>query len=316
VEPSLRVDLAFKRGGYIAELLQVRGADGVLRTVQDGDRVEKGQILARILDPDYRVKLSQAHGGLQQAEAALEQAGRIWSGPQSWWRTRPSRRTSWTGAQQVRARAAPWIWPRPTCTRRSWPWRTRSCAPHRRNGDEAPDRGGSLVGPGVGGFVLADMTRVKVVFGVPDSFVERFPLGTEVPAHVEAVDLDVHGRVTRVSPFADPKSRVFDVEVTMPNEDGRLKAGMTRWCPRRPMVTGRSRWSRWTRWCGPRARWRDTRWCGGGAGGVAQARVRPVHLGHVHGARIEIPDGLKAGERVVVSGAALVVDGESLAVIP
>ena len=34
------------------------------------------------------------------------------------------------------------------------------------------------------------------------------------------------GRVTAIAPAADPQSRVFDVEVTIPNGDGRLRPGM------------------------------------------------------------------------------------------
>ena len=34
------------------------------------------------------------------------------------------------------------------------------------------------------------------------------------------------GRVTALAPAADAQSRVFDVEVTIPNRDGRLRPGM------------------------------------------------------------------------------------------
>ena len=34
------------------------------------------------------------------------------------------------------------------------------------------------------------------------------------------------GRVTAIAPAADAQSRVFDVEVTIPNQDGRLRPGM------------------------------------------------------------------------------------------
>ena len=47
-----------------------------------------------------------------------------------------------------------------------------------------------------------------------------------------------------------------------------------------------------------------------------RARARPVTLGPVQGNLVVITSGLQAGERVVVMGASLVVDGEQVRVIP
>jgi hypothetical protein len=50
-------------------------------------------------------------------------------------------------------------------------------------------------------------------------------------------------------------------------------------------------------------------------GGVAHARVRTVALGETFGNRIQILRGLRDGERVVTSGAALLTDGEAVRVV-
>lgn len=44
IEPNSRVDLAFRQGGYVVDIMQVRGADGRLRGLQEGDRVSRGAI--------------------------------------------------------------------------------------------------------------------------------------------------------------------------------------------------------------------------------------------------------------------------------
>ena len=46
------------------------------------------------------------------------------------------------------------------------------------------------------------------------------------------------------------------------------------------------------------------------------ARLRAVELGDVAGNAIEVVKGLTAGERVIVTGATLLVDGEEIRVIP
>ena len=42
IEPFAKVDLAFKSGGIVEGILQVRGADGRIRNVQAGDKVSSG----------------------------------------------------------------------------------------------------------------------------------------------------------------------------------------------------------------------------------------------------------------------------------
>ncbi len=51
-------------------------------------------------------------------------------------------------------------------------------------------------------------------------------------------------------------------------------------------------------------------------GGKPVARRRPVVLGDVMGNRIEVAEGLRVGERVVVSGATLALDGRPVRIIP
>src|SRR5262249_40667417 len=86
---------------------------------------------------------------------------------------------------------------------------------------------GSLVGSGTAGFVLGDIRFVKAVFGVPDSLVSRISPGQPLDVTSEAFPGErFTGRVTAVSPAADRETRVFDIEVSIPNSGGRLRPGM------------------------------------------------------------------------------------------
>src|SRR6266545_3059869 len=60
VEADTQVTLAFKVGGYIDRLHQVRGTDNRERDVQEGDFVPAGTALARVRQADYEVKIDQA----------------------------------------------------------------------------------------------------------------------------------------------------------------------------------------------------------------------------------------------------------------
>ena len=85
---------------------------------------------------------------------------------------------------------------------------------------------GSLVGPSTIGFTLADTHRVKAIFGVPDTSLDRVRPGSPQIVTTDAIPGEFHGRITAVSQSADPSSRIYSVEVTLPNAGNRLRAGM------------------------------------------------------------------------------------------
>src|SRR5262245_37570577 len=60
IEPLKQVEVAFRVGGYLDQILPVRGVDGRMRELQAGDLVTRGTVLARVRQSDYAVKLSQA----------------------------------------------------------------------------------------------------------------------------------------------------------------------------------------------------------------------------------------------------------------
>src|SRR5262245_14187257 len=74
IEPATRVEVAFKVGGYVRELLQVKGQDGKLRKVQEGDFVSAGTALAVVRQSEYQEKVAGANAQLAQAMATQKQA--------------------------------------------------------------------------------------------------------------------------------------------------------------------------------------------------------------------------------------------------
>jgi multidrug efflux system membrane fusion protein len=74
LEPFDKVDLAFKSGGIVQGILQVRGADGRMRNVQAGDKVPRNAELAQVRPLDYQHALEQAEAQSAQAEALFAQA--------------------------------------------------------------------------------------------------------------------------------------------------------------------------------------------------------------------------------------------------
>jgi RND family efflux transporter MFP subunit len=324
VQPYDQVAVAFKSGGYVADVLQRRDADGRLRALQAGDQVSAGTVLARVREADYRERLNQAESSLRELEAALVKANLDWSRAQILFASDSLTRPDLDAAKANRDASAARI-----DSGRAQVELARlalaDCAvtaPITGVVLERRIENGTLAGAGTVAFVLGRVADVKASFGVPDSLVGRMTPGQPVTITAEAFQGGTFaGRVTGIAPSADPQSRVFTIEVTIPNRDGRLKPGMigTIEVPADSVAAKAGSGT-----AVPLAAVvRSDKSPNGyslfvveSAGGREVAHARPVELGPASGNDIAVNHGVQLGERVVVMGATLLTDGETVRVIP
>ena len=321
IEPATRVDLAFKVGGYVDRIARSRGGNGQRRLVQEGDRVAQGTELAALRGADFTNRLAEARAALAEAGVARDQARLDFDRqdnllastavPKAQWdaaRTRLDAAEARVLGAQARVAGAPTLVSdaslRPpfsgTIVRRSL-------------------EVGTLAAPGVPVFTLADTESVKVLFGVPDSLRERLRNGDALPVFADAFpDRTFSGKVTRVAAIADPRSRVFDVELTLTNADHALKPGMVVTVkleaasdklspPLLPLsAIVRSRL--------------DSRHFAvfvlDESSNPPTVRQREVELGAFMGNTIPVRSGVPDKAKIVVQGAALLSDGERVQVLP
>lgn len=342
VVPTRRVDMAFRTGGYVDELLLIGG-----RPIQDGDVVKKGDVLARVRQADYVAKVNQARSQLAQAEAGLQQAkngqkaalaGREkaqfdFERANNLFRTASLTKSDFDAAkaqldaaQAMLSGAEDQVQGGQARVEGARALVDEADLALADSGVRAPMNGlvvkklveiGSLVGPGTPAFVLSDADRLSVMFGAPDTLLPLIQPGVELDLHTDALGpAPFRGRVVRLSPAADPKSRAFDVEVSVIRPDRRLKLGMIATVvlpsagrPAVPVV--------------PLTAVVPANASGGYAvfvvttqGDAQVCRLRPVRLGGAIGNEVAVLDGVVAGERIIVVGAPLVQDGQSVNVIP
>jgi RND family efflux transporter MFP subunit len=320
IEPATRVDVAFKVGGYVRELLQVKGQDGKLRKVQEGDFVSSGTALAVVRQSDYQEKVAGASAQLAQARASQSQA-----------------QLDFDRSKRLLASNAVSPAETDTMTSRLASAKALVQSAQAQASDaqlllndatlRAPIDGvvlkrvveaGTFVSPGSPGFVVADIKSVKFLFGAPDGLLDKLALGTPLSVHVDAVGSDVAGTITRIAPSADPKSRVFEIEITIPNADGRLKPGLVASLAMPALtqsgtvialpLTGVVRSLKDPRGFAVFVVTEEN--------GDSVAHVRDVTLGAVIGNEVQVLSGLQKLERVVTMGATLLVDGAHVRVLP
>jgi HlyD family secretion protein len=173
---------------------------------------------------------------------------------------------------------------------------------------------GAQVGPGSVGFEMADTRYVLVTFGVPDILVKDLHLGKAVSLKCEALPgTNFEGIIRTIAPEADEQSRVFKIEVRVPNPKDMLKVGMiasldlaNKESGGRQVITV------------PLGALMPSQSKSGGYqvfvvdGG--KARLREVTVGKAQGDQMEIVTGLEEGEAVIVEGTSLVNDGQTVKV--
>ncbi|NBD08066.1 MULTISPECIES: efflux RND transporter periplasmic adaptor subunit [Corallococcus] len=323
IQPATRVDLAFKVGGYVESIAKVRGVDGAPRLLQEGDAVREGMELVSLRKGDFQQKLAEAQAALSQARASEEQAqlhfdrttklvaGEVATPAQL--DTARTQRDSAAGAvAAARARVE---------EARSALADTALRSPLEGVVLKRPVEVGALAAPGTFALSVAQTRTVRVVFGVPDTVLPAIRLGAPQTVTTQAyAGQSFEGRISRIAPSADPKSRVFEVEVSIPNADQRLRPGMVAalslsakgeavaqelLVPLAAIVRSPKQQDAFAVFV-----------IADGQGARPVARAREVQLGDYLGNIIPVKAGLQAGERIAVQGASLLSDGEPVEVIP
>jgi hypothetical protein len=72
--PNRQANLAFRVTGFVESIHQVKGANGRMHSVDIGDLVNAGTVLAQVRSKDYELQVSQAEGQLTQAHDAGQTA--------------------------------------------------------------------------------------------------------------------------------------------------------------------------------------------------------------------------------------------------
>jgi RND family efflux transporter MFP subunit len=174
---------------------------------------------------------------------------------------------------------------------------------------------GDIAAPQIPICTIVDLDRVKIVVRVPEPDLPLLAEGQaaeiEIAAYPEAPLL---GAVSRVGPVLDRLSRTASLEIDMANPDHALKPGMlvrvrveverregVVWAPKDALTVTNER-------KGDASLYRAVVVENG------KAAERLVLLGLEDEGRIEVTEGLRAGETLVVRGQHLVVNGDPVAV--
>lgn len=341
IVPGRQVSLAFRVSGIVTDIHRLGG-----RGLEAGDMVAGGTVLARLRQEDYQnstaqalsqldsareahrsavAQLAQAQASRTKAEADFTRARTLLASASL---TRPefdsakaqfdataaqmdsARAQIDSAAAQIRTAEAN------TASARLAQRDTALVAPFSASVVQRNVEIGAMAGPSQAAYTLADIGTVKAAFGVPDMVLGQLKPGKSLAIAVEAVPgREFRGVITSIASVADHDTRLFQVEVTLANQQLALKPGMIASltlsdtgaaAPAVPVVPLSSVI-------------RDRENPADFSVMVVEnkvAKAKRVSLGPTFGDVLAVTGGVKPGELVIRAGANLVANGEVVEVIP
>lgn len=169
---------------------------------------------------------------------------------------------------------------------------------------------GDIVTPGAELFTIIDPSSMRLEASVPSNQVPQLRAGATVRFTIRGVPGDFTGRIDRINPTVDPVTRQVSCFVTLPNTGGRLLAGL--------FAEGRVESVTKQGLVVPLATVDET-----GTRPVVTrvaadtAEVVPVTLGarQMDTEMVEITDGLRAGDVLIVGSAKNVASGTPIRIV-
>lgn len=321
IAADTQVDAAFKVNGYVRSIMQVRTADGRQRILQAGDRVKQGVVLAAIKDDTYRHQVIKSTADLENARTAATKAKADFERYSQLYKEHVASRADYDAykqqAESTRANVTA-----ATASLGQAQVELADCLLKTPITGIILDRKievGTLVAVNSIGFQVGDTEKVKVVFGVPGSIVSA--IANMAPITMTTNDLPgkvFQGSISKIGSAADPNSRLFDVEATIPNGDGQLRVGMIATLS---MAVGGEAKAMIVIPMHAVVRPPDNPegyavYVVESSGSATIARLRPIVIGRVIGDDVSVASGLGEGSRVIVKGSDIAYDGETVNVIP
>jgi RND family efflux transporter MFP subunit len=339
--PARQVNLAFRVSGIVAGLHNAGG-----RNLEPGDFVSPGTVLATLREEDYRISNAQSQGQLDaaretqrsaaaqlaQAEANRAKAAADFTRAKDLLTKQSLTQPEYDAAKaQIDATSAQVNAARAQLESTGAQIRTAEAnlaaarlaqrdailvAPFHASVVQRGVELGMLAGPSQIAYTLADIATVKAAFGVPDTVMVQLRRGRSISITVEAWQgREFAGTITTIPAVADSSTRLYQVEVTLPNSQLLLKPGMIASlrldesgaaAPAVPVIP-------------LSAVIRDPDNPSNFSVMVVEnkmAKARPVALGPTFGDLLAVNSGVKPGELVIRTGGTLVSSGETVEVIP
>ena len=187
---------------------------GILNTVNviAGQKVSKGQILGTIDDGGLSQQLGQLENQLALAKTTFERQKRLWD------------QKIGSEIQYLQAQTQMLSLQRSVAQAKAMLAKTVIRAPFSGTIDEVFVERGQVVAAGPQGLMrIVNLNNMYVSTSVPESYIGKLKVGTEVDVFLTSLNKNYKGKVRQVANFINPNNRSFGIEVSIPNPENLLR---------------------------------------------------------------------------------------------
>lgn len=278
---------------------------GILKQVfvKEGQRVSKGQILARIDDNGLSQQLSQLQIQTDLAKTTFERQKRLWE------------QKIGSEIQYLQAKSAFEAQQKAVDQLQIQLGKTAVRAPFSGVIDDVITEQGSVVAQGQSQlFRIVNLRDMYIEAVIPEKYLTQVTKGKKVEVYFPILGETVTTKIRQAGDFIDPNNRTFKVEIAVPNNDGNIK----------PNLTAKLKINDYTN---PKAILIPQSVISENAEGVqyvyladslqdntAKAKRAFIKTGRTQGDFIEVIDGLKDGDAIIDEGARSVNNGQEVTI--
>jgi len=280
---------------------------GVLSAVlvKKGQKVTKGQVLARIDDGGLSQQLSQVEVQAQLAKTTFDRQQRLWDqkiGSEiQYLQAKTNYEAQKNAVSQIKQQLA----------------KTTINAPFSGVVDDIITEQGSVMYPGQTPVLrIINLSDMYIETEVPERYISNVTKGKDVEVYFPILGRSIKTKIRQVGNYINPNNRSFTVEVAIPSEDGLIKPNLTAkvkindYTNEKAILLPQSIISENA--AGDQYMYVTQ---GASAEKIAEAKKVIIHTGKTQGDYIEIMKGIQAGDAIISEGARSVQDGQKVKIL-
>lgn len=270
--------------------------------VKSGQKVNKGQILARIDDGGLGNQLAQMETQATLAKTTFERQKNLWD------------KKIGSEIQYLQAKTNYEAQMKAVAQMRAQLGKTIVKAPFSGVIDEVITEKGQVVGPGQQLMRIVNLSDMYVSANVPESFIGKIKNGAIVDVEVKSTGKTYKGKVRQIGNYINPNNRNFSIEVAVPNSDNLLR-------PNQVAVLKIEDYKKPNAILVPESIVTENAvgekiiYTVDTSGKEPKAIKKTIIIGLTSGSNIEVKSGLNKGEQIIIEGARSVQNGDVVEIL-
>ena len=185
--------------------------------VKEGQRVSKGQVLAKIADGGLAQQVAQAKASAQLAKTTYERQNRLWN------------QKIGSEIQYLQAKTAYDSQKNIVAQMKKQLAKSNVIAPFSGVIDDVLKEAGAVVAPGQGSelFRIVNLENMYIEAEIPESHIVNVTKGKTVEIYFPVLEKTVQAKIRQVGNFINPANRAFKIEIGVSNSSGDIKPNLT-----------------------------------------------------------------------------------------